>query len=279
MVEVDVAGTEADRRKFGDASEVQRDCRAECHRADDEHGVEGARDARSDEVVEHVVRRIDQRHAGHDEEGAGDDGVHGGRGVDDALRERSQGCRDEGGDGDACIIVEAALVAEDACIEAEKGADRRDEEGDEVAAEEQAGAAAGEAGADGGREVRVGVLAIFESLQFLFEAFERPVVAHGAPDDAAYGGEDGHAHAVLAAFREFRVGALLVLDVEEKRRIHDVTADVFGRDAHVSRRAHDVARRSVGVGAVLHEESADHQDEVHFIGDLVKWIFEYLIKG
>ena len=65
----------------------------------------------------------------------------------------------------------------------------------------------------------------------------------------------------------------------EKRRIHDVTADVFGRDAHVSRRAHDVARRSVGVGAVLHEESADHQDEVHFIGDLVKWIFEYLIDG
>ena len=172
MVDVDVSGTEADRREFGDASEVQRDRRAERHRADDEHGVEGSCDARHDEVVEHVVRCIDQRHAGYDEEGAGDDGVHGCRRVDDALRERRQGGRDEGGDGDARIVVEAALVADRACVEAEEGADRRDEEGDEVAAEEQARAAAGEAGADGGREVRVGILAAFEGFQFLFKAFE-----------------------------------------------------------------------------------------------------------
>ena len=77
-----------------------------------------------------------------------------------------------------------------------------------------------------------------------------------------------------AALAEARVGALFVLDVEHDGRVGDVTADVFSRDAHVCRRAHDVLRSAVGIGAVFHHCAGDEQDQMHLVDDLGEGVRE-----
>ena len=138
MVDVDLAGTQVHLDERADMPETQGDRHAECCAADDEERVERPRHARCDEVVQEVVRRVDERHAGHDEEGAGDNGQHGRRRQIELLQQHGGKRRGKGRDGNAGVGVEAVLVAEAPRIEAEEGGGGCDEEGGEVAAEEGA---------------------------------------------------------------------------------------------------------------------------------------------
>ena len=89
-------------------------------------------------MVQKVVRRVDQRHAGHNEERAGDNGQHGCRRQIEVLQQHGGECRSKGGDGDAGVDIEAVLVAEAPRIESNESGERRDEESGEVAAKESA---------------------------------------------------------------------------------------------------------------------------------------------
>ena len=199
-------GRHGDGHKRGtiDAAQLDEHGNAERHGGNHHQRVGRAHNAHLHVAVEHVVHEVDERHARHDEEGAGQQRMERRRRPRRGQERRGprQQRRHEGRDGDAHIVVDAKLVAFGAQAEAQDGSHRGVEKGRPVAAKLDAEAAAGKAGADGHLPGRIVAAPRAYGFQFLLVAVDCVVLANGAPRQFADGRYGRHVHAVLFAALE-----------------------------------------------------------------------------
>ena len=269
----------------------QRD--AESHRHDDQQRIDRPRNPHLHIVVEHVADEIDQRHAGDDKQGTGEQRMPRRVGMEHAPQRsrplgRREECRgpcqqrgDESGGRDIHIMVGTQLVEHGPHTESQNGGYRSVEKGRPVATELDAETAAGEPGPDRHLPRRIVTLAGTDIFQLLFVSFERIILADRPPGEFADRRDGSHVDAVLLATLELGKRVLLVPQIDHQHVVIDVDVQVFFRQAQISGRAFHVAHDAARVRGAFHQQFARPEQQVElavqkFFGILLRNLHRHL---
>ena len=203
-------------------------------------------------IVDHVVHKIDERNAGHDEQGTGQQGMIGSLRKAGERSDVGQTGGDKGRNGDTHVQIDAELDATGTHAETGKGTDGGKQEGNPVATEQLAETAAGKAGADGHDIRQVVALLGADAFQLFLVAVERIVVLDGTPGKLADLGDGGHVDAMLLALLKLgeRMGA--VADVDHQHGVAHVDVELLFGEAQVGSHTVHVTHDTVGIGSTLY---------------------------
>ena len=261
-----------------DAAHLNGESDAERHSQNHQQRVDSAHHAHFYISVEHVAHEVDERNAGHDEQGASHERMPGRVGVHDSWQEvgKSRREREECGspcdecgyesrDADGYIVVAAACGQEHAQTETEDGCQRAIEERRPVATELYAEAAAGKAAADSYLPRSEAARRRANFLQRRLVLFKRIVVADGAPCELAYLSDGGHVDAVLLTALELGERVLGIAVVHHEHVPVDVEVQVAFVETKEGCGALHRTADARGVGCTLHKYASGAQKQVELV--------------
>ena len=227
---------------------------AEGHCTDHQHRIHSPHNAHLDIIVNHIIHKVYQRHPRNDEQCTRQQRMIGSFREPDKRRHIGQTGRNQCGNGNTHIVIDAELHATGTDAEAGKSADRGKQKRHPVTTEQFTETSAGKAGTDGNNVWHIVPLLVFDSFQFLLILVEGIVILNSPPGQFADFGNGSHVDAMLFTFLEFGERMQAVAHIHHQHGITYVDVELFFRQPQIGGNTVQVTNNTVCISRTLHQQ-------------------------
>ena len=227
---------------------------AEGHCTDHQHRIHSPHNAHLDIIVNHIIHKVYQRHPRNDEQCTRQQRMIGSFREPGKRRHIGQAGRNQCGNGNTHIVIDAELHATGTDAEAGKSADRGKQKRHPVTTEQFTETSAGKAGTDGNNVWHIVPLLVFDSFQFLLILVEGIVILNSPPGQFADFGNGRHVDAMLFTFLEFGERMQAVAHIHHQHGITYVDVELFFRQPQIGGNTVQVTNNTVRISRTLHQQ-------------------------